>query len=208
MKARSVHCDRGHRSRGRPGGPVLARLKGRPFGALAIMTALAVAGVTLLVIRTTSPSHSAPSVGIDIGNLAPDFHLTDVYGRPVSRSSLHADKPGLLFFTTTYCLPCVKGLRELVRFQGDVGADRFNVLVVFIDPNEPSAALRAYQGEYGFPRSWYYALDTDELGAKYRIRALDTKFVLDRQGVIRFADVYPAAYETWRQALARVGVTR
>jgi cytochrome oxidase Cu insertion factor (SCO1/SenC/PrrC family) len=177
------------------------------IGAIAIIAALALTAVTLVVVRATSLPLSTLPVGVATGNLAPDFHLTDAYDRPVSRSSLLADKPGLLFFTTTYCLPCVKGLRELVRFQGDVGADRFTVLVVFIDPSEPSAALRAYQQDYGFPRSWYYAFDTDDMGAKYRIRALDTKFVLDRRGVIRFTDVYPATYEIWRHALALVGVT-
>ncbi|MGQ0569388.1 MAG: TlpA family protein disulfide reductase [Armatimonadota bacterium] len=169
--------------------------------------------VVFLAVRPTvlpspSPGNAAvPAVGLAVGNLAPDFHLTDVFGKLVSRSSLVADRPGLLFFTTTYCAPCVEGLRALTRLQHDVGADRFSVLVAFVDPGEPPAALRAYQQEHGLPQTWFYALDTDEMVSKYRLRALDTKYVLDRAGVIHFTDVYPASYDTWRQALALVGVT-
>ncbi len=179
-----------------------------------VLAAVVLVGVVaFLAIRATvlpSPSDrnaTAPAVGLAVGNLAPDFRLTDVFGKPVSRSSLVADRPGLLFFTTTYCVPCVEGLRALTRFQQDVGTDRFNVLVAFVDPGEPPAALRAYQQEHRLPQSWFYALDNDDMVRKYRLRALDTKYVLDRAGVIYFTDVYSASYDTWRQALAVVGVT-
>ncbi len=179
-----------------------------------VLAGVVVVGVAaFLVIRPTlRPSGTdrnaeVPAVGLAVENLAPDFRLTDAFGRPISRSSLVASRPGLLFFTTTYCAPCVEGLRALTRFQNDVGTDRFNVLVAFVDPGEPPAALRAYQQEHGLPQAWFYALDTDEMVSKYRLRALDTKYVLDRTGVIHFTDVYPASYDTWRRALALVGVT-
>jgi cytochrome oxidase Cu insertion factor (SCO1/SenC/PrrC family) len=179
--------------------------------ALASIVVLGVAA--FLAIRTAGPratphqTSTLPAVGVAVGNLAPDFQLTDVFGRSVNRSSLVADRPGLLFFTTTYCLPCVEGLRVLARYQSEVGMNRFNVLVAFVDPSEPPAALRTYQEEHGLPQTWFYALDTNEMVAKYHLRALDTKYVLDRAGVIHFTDLYPATYETWRQALALVGVT-
>ncbi len=182
-------------------------------GAFVLTGVLALGVVVFFGIRTVVPtstsrqSSSKPVVGVTVGNLAPDFRLTDVFDRPVTRSSLVAGRPGLLFFTTTYCLPCIEGLRALGRFQRDVGADRFNVLVAFVDQSEQPAALHAYQEEHGLPRTWYYALDTDEIVVKYHLRALDTKYVLDRAGVIHFADIYPATYETWQQALALVGVT-
>ena len=180
-----------------------------------IAGSMAAAVVVLLVVlsrssfQRTAPQAGAPGVaGAAPGNVAPDFRLTDAHNRPVSRASLIAERPGLMFFTTTYCLPCVEGLKELARFQRDVGADRFNVVVVFVDLRETNEALRWYQKQYGFPQTWYYALDTDGLVVKYRIRALDTKYVLDRGGVIRCTDIHPATYDTWRKALALVGVTR
>jgi len=38
-----------------------------------------------------------------------------------------------MFFTATYCLPCIEGLQALNRFQKDVGVDRFRVLIVFVE---------------------------------------------------------------------------
>lgn len=175
---------------------------------------LALTAVVLLVVSGRSsfqgaaPQTTASGLaGVAVGDVAPDFRLTDAYSRQVSRTSLIAGKPGLMFFTTTYCLPCIRGLQDLVRFERDVGSDRMNVVIVFVDPRENNEDLRWYRKQYVFPPTWYYAVDTDDMVVKYRIRALDSKFVLDRQGVIRFADVYPATYETWRRALAPVGIT-
>lgn len=193
------------------------KTKPKPVKTIAVSMAagLALTAVVLLVVSGSRSSfqRAAPQttasgvVGVAVGDVAPDFRLTDAYSRQVSRTSLIAGKPGLMFFTTTYCLPCIRGLQDLVRFERDVGSDRMNVVIVFVDPRENNEDLRWYRKQYGFPPTWYYALATDDMVVKYRIRALDTKFVLDRQGVIRFADVYPATYETWRRALAPVGIT-
>lgn len=190
--------------------PLLARSGGRGLVA-ALGAAVVLAASVWLAFRPTappaaSPDAGGPAVGLSVGNLAPDFHLRDAFGRPVSRSSLVAGRPGLIFFTTTYCLPCVEGLRALARLEREVGAGRFSVLVTFVDPREPLTALRAYPRVYGLPQTWLYALDTDGMAGRYRLRALDTKYLLDRTGVIRFTDVYPATYDTWRQALALVGI--
>ena len=96
----------------------------------------------------------------------------------------------------------------MTQFQQDVQGSPFNVLVAFVDPNENDDDLRAYRNRFGFPQSWHYALDRDRMVLKYSIRYLDTKFVLDRDGVIRFTDYYPANYDTWVKALATVGIAR
>lgn len=179
--------------------------------ALGIAVVAVIVGLSLVIGR----SHSRPPVvrapflqemGIPLGSQAPDFHVTDAYGGSVTRTSLVTDRPGLIFFTTTYCLPCIEGLQALDRFQQSVGADRFRVLIVFVDPREASEDLQKYRVRNQLPQSWYYALDTDRLLQRYHVRTLDTKFVLDRRGIVRFADIYPARYETWQEALATVGV--
>ena len=187
--------------------------KANPQVLIALVSAViaVVIGLTLVSGRSRSraPVVRAPlfqEIGVPIGSPAPDFHVTDAYGRPVTRSTLLTDQPGLMFFTTTYCLPCIEGLQALNRFQQDVGVDRFRVLIVFVDPRESSDDLQAYRVRNQFPQSWYYALDTGGLLQRYRVRSLDTKFVLDRQGTVRFADIYPARYATWQEALATVGV--
>lgn len=181
--------------------------------ALGIPVVAIVAGLALVAARNQirAPALQVPfpeEVSVRVGSLAPDFRLADTFGRSVTRASLVTDRPGLMFFTTTYCLPCIEGLRALKRFQDDIGADRFRVLIVFVDPRESNRDLQAYQARNQFPQAWHYALDADRLLEKYRVRALDTKFVLDPEGIVRFVDIYPARYETWEQALATVEVFR
>lgn len=184
------------------------------LAAVAVAALAVVAGVAFVTGKSGQPrgpviqSTFLVGVGVPVGSPAPEFRLTDAYDRTTTRSSLVADRPGLIFFTTTYCLPCIEGLQALKQFQREVGSDRFHVLVVFVDPRESLTDLRAYQARSAFPQAWYYALDTDNLLGKYRVRSLDTKFALDRHGIVRFVDIYPATTETWRTALAAVGITR
>ena len=139
--------------------------------------------------------------GVRPGQPAPNFRLVDGFGCPVTRQSLTGNQPGLVFFTATWCVPCVEGLRELVRFQQEAST-RLGVLLVFVDPSEAEADLRTFQQRYGFPKHWYYALDRQQLFLQYRVRTLDSKFLLDQAGVIRYADTQPATYAAWAQALA------
>lgn len=81
-------------------------------------------------------------------------------------------------------------------------------LAALAGARETEGELRAYRDRQGFLRSWFYAPDTDRMIWKYGVRSLDTKFLLDPGGVIRWVDVYPAGYDTWRRALGTVGVGR
>ena len=176
--------------------------------ALLVFAGIILASTVRRPLDTISPVAPSGVEGTRVGDTAPDFRLRDIEGVTVRRSSLVASRPGLIFFTATWCLPCIEGLRQLARFQQDVGGSPFNVLVVFVDPRETDSDLRAYRDRFGFPRAWHYALDRDGMVYKYRIQYLDTKFVLDRSGVIRYTDFRPASYNTWVQALATVGVSR
>lgn len=126
--------------------------------ALGIPVVALVVGLALVAGRNQSrvPPLQIPileEMGVRVGSLAPDFRLADAFGRSVTRASLVTDRPGLMFFTTTYCLPCIEGLRALKRFQDDLDADRFRVLIVFIDPRESNRDLQAYQARNQFPQA-------------------------------------------------------
>lgn len=204
------------RPRGRKSSPLSG--KGALLAGVVVLALALLIGLNLQSLGSTTnapstePTSAAdlsipiPAVNQAVGVTAPDFEVADAFGRPISLSSLMDQKPGLIFFTTTYCLPCIEGLGHFARFQQDVGPDAFNVLVVFVDPYETDEDLQRYQERFGFPQSWYYALDTDAMVQKYGVRSLDTKFVIDTNGVIQYADLFPANYETWQSALSTVGI--
>lgn len=145
------------------------------------------------------------AVGLEVGDHPPPFQLIDAWNRSIDLATLTNGEPGLIFFTATWCIPCVQGLRELTRFQADVGP-RFNALIVFIDPNEDLDAIRAFRERYGFPSTWYYAKDSGQMTRDYQVRFLDTKYMVDTSGRIRFKSLSPADYPTWVRAFAQVGV--
>ncbi len=150
-------------------------------------------------------SRAGGTVGLEVGDHPPPFQLTDAWDRPIDLPTLTDGKPGLIFFTATWCTPCVQGLRELQRFEADAGP-RFNVLVVFVDPNETEDDVRAYRDRYGFPSRWYFAKDPGQMTLDYRVQALDTKYLIDASGVIRYKSLSPADYRTWVRVFAQVGV--
>jgi cytochrome oxidase Cu insertion factor (SCO1/SenC/PrrC family) len=171
--------------------------------------AVSIFAVTAFHLRSGAPSATASGiVGTRVGDTAPDFRLVDTNGAAVTRSSLVAERPGLMFFTATWCLPCVEGLKHLMKFQQDAGGNPFTVLIVFVDPRETDGDLREYRDRFSFPPTWHYALDRDNVVTRYQLRYLDTKYALDRAGVIRYADYSPADYKTWVRALATVGIRR
>jgi len=52
-----------------------------------------------------SAQASKPIEGLDVGNMAPDFKLTDPLKGSITKSNFTA-KPLFIFFTATYCTPC------------------------------------------------------------------------------------------------------
>ena len=98
--------------------------------------------------------------------------------------------------TSAFRQPVVLGGREL-DVTLSIGISLFPVDGVA--PDETAAARRSCH---------VYALDRDKVATRYQLWYLDTKYALDRAGVIRFADYYPADYNTWVRALATVGIRR
>ncbi len=61
------------------------------------------------------------------------------------------------------------------------------MLVVFVDPTEPISALRSWRSRFG--RDDWLLVEDVGLARVVGLRFLDTKFLLDRAGVIRDVDV-------------------
>ncbi len=70
--------------------------------------------------------------------------------------------------------------------------EAFDVLVVFVDPNEPMSAPTSWRDQFA-NEDWMVALDDgNELSEKVGLRVLDSKFLLDENGTIVNIDVAQA----------------
>lgn len=129
---------------------------------------------------------SAGQQGLSIGAAFPGFAVTEVDGHRLTPDSLKG-KVSIIWFTTSYCIPCQVGAKQVAQLDNQLGGNAFNVLVVFVDPREAASDLRSWRQQFG-RADWMVALDTG-LAQTVGLRYLDTKYLLDKQGVIENVDV-------------------
>lgn len=151
---------------------------------------------------TVTENVNTATLGLEVGNLAPDFQLTDSEGRKVTRGTL-ADKPVMIFFTTTWCVPCQIGARELLKYDLETSDSAFNVVIVFVDPRETNEQIKEWKNNFG-GKDWFTALDKTGMQFDYQVRYLDTKYVLDKNGIIVWKDFLPLKYETAKSVLGKL----
>jgi len=162
------------------------------------ITALVTLAVMLIVTISNgigNPSISAQTPksneGLNVGNIAPDFKLTDPLKGAIIKSNF-TGKPLFIFFTATYCTPCQIGAQNLARYDDEHGGNAFNVLIVFIDDKETDNQLIDWKKQFGRD-DWYVAKGID-MANNYHVQFLDTKYVFDKDGIIKWIDVKPLEY--------------
>ncbi len=106
----------------------------------------------------------------------------------------------MIFFTATWCVPCQVGAKELLRYELEAGGNAFNVVIVFVDPRETNDQVKQWRTDFG-GSDWFAALDTTGMANDYQVRYLDTKYVLDSNGVIVWKDFYPLTYNVAKSVL-------
>ena len=123
--------------------------------------------------------------------LAPNFILSDVNGKEISLDDLKG-KVVVLDFWATWCAPCIASMPAMKK----VSSKHPDVVFIFIATQEqgkdPLSRIRAYLKKNGFPLN--VLIDTPSktnsdlfsTANLYRINALPTKFVIDKNGKIRF----------------------
>lgn len=139
---------------------------------------------------TTAPE-TLPASGLEAGKIAPDFVLVDPQKGQITKQTF-AGKPLFIFFTTTWCTPCQLGAKNLAKYDDEKGGNAFNVLIVFVDDKETDAQFIEWKQKFG-NEDWYVAKGI-KMAQTYNVQYLDTKYVFDKDGVIRWVDIKPLPY--------------
>lgn len=197
------------------------RRRGRTYAIGAASVAVLFAALAVFLISkggSSQPGAGAkaggsyePQVSIGPGTIQqgkpfPAFSVASVDSGVVTKDSL-GGKPTIIWFTTSYCLPCQLGAREVAKLADQLGGNAFNVLVMFVDPSERASALTNWREQFARP-DWIVALDQNDTFARaVSLRVLDTKFLLNARGVLEDVNYVQAdsAYVALLQKVIRGG---
>lgn len=122
-------------------------------------------------------------IGPQVGQFAPDFSLLDLDGM-LRRLSDYRGKVVLLNFWSTWCTPCREEMPSMQRAYERLRKKGFEILAVSLNV-EGKPPVEAFMKELKL--SFPALLDPKkEAGRLYRIYALPTTFLLEKDGRIAY----------------------
>lgn len=152
---------------------------------------------------TTGGQSQQVEIGTAVGQQAPTFSLTDIEGNKFSLNDFKG-RPLILFFAAAWCPSCIPETETLARIESEYGP-RVQVIWIDVDPKRDSVAdLRKLGSEHGH-KNFIYALDRpdNKVALKFKVRALETTYILNGQRIISYKDFGPTGYKTYKRKLAK-----
>ncbi len=138
----------------------------------------------------SSPGSS--KVGIEKGDIAPDFELETIDGDVLQLSDLQGQKV-LLNFWATWCPPCRVEIPDLQAYH----ESHDDVMIVAVNATETENSIRNVTGfveEYGM--TFNVVLDENTIVTdKYEAYSLPTSYLLNSDGTIYQKIIGPLNYE-------------
>ncbi len=140
-------------------------------------------------IRIHEPADLAGTIGVQVGQTAPDFTLEGLDGSPVHLSDFRG-KTVLLNFWATWCPPCraeMPGFQESYMQYGESGGD---LVVLAVNIMETTEQAQAFADELGLT----FPVVMDFNGAVttlYEVPGYPTSYLIDGAGVIVDVNVGP-----------------
>jgi cytochrome c biogenesis protein CcmG, thiol:disulfide interchange protein DsbE len=124
-----------------------------------------------------------------VGNPAPNFKVKTVTGSKasVSLKDLHGQVV-LLDFWGTFCEPCKKSFPKLEALQHKYAGSGLRVIGISEDEDEDKDKIPGFADTYGakFALAW----DADKsIARQYKPETMPSSFIIDKEGVVRFAHV-------------------
>ena len=140
------------------------------------------------------------SVGIDVGNKAPNFSLKDLKGNSVNLKDFRGEKIVVLDFWRSDCPPCRKAIPELNRLQKDYA--KKDVQVLGINIRESVSKVISVKTQYTVEYPILLDVKAD-VARNYRVRGIPNLIVIDTDGIVQYNGHGPSSMENVLKKLVK-----
>ena len=164
-----------------------------------LISAILVVIVIIIITHGSSNSQAADLQGTDLGSVsAPDFHLTDQFGNPVSLSQFRGH-PVVLTFLYTHCpdtCPLIADKLHLALEKVGADSSKVGVLAVSTDPqNDDQQAAYHFSQVHHLLNQWHFLVGaraalTPIWGAYHVYAAATTPTATDNNSVDHTVAIY------------------
>ena len=132
------------------------------------------------------PTSSNITQGVEVGNLAPNFQLNDMTGKPVSLSDFRGKVVYLNFWATWWpiCQAERSSLQSLYEERQNKDVVLLTIDIIGTRPTETPENLADFMQKNGY--TFPVLLDMDRAVTRnYSIKATPTNILIDKNGIIR-----------------------
>ena len=156
-------------------------------------------GVLAIALYFQVRSLERQPIGIDIGELAPDFTATTLEGETITLSD-YRGQIVLVNDFATWCGPCLAETPHLVDVYN---AEDGEVMFIGLNLQETEANVADYRDQFNI--SYPLVLDPDgKLTEIYRPIGLPTSWFIDPDGIVRYVHAGPMTTPMLQEALDAV----
>ena len=150
------------------------------------------------------PGQAAGKAGAAVGDLGPatPFSIQTLAGETFSLKPRQG--PVVLSFIAGWCGSCLAEAEAGGRIVRAFGAKGVRVLAIDADPSDSRGQLEQFINAAGNPPIQFAMDRTSEVTIAYKVRALDTTVIIDREGKIVYRDEWPTDYETLARVVSTV----
>lgn len=146
---------------------------------------------------TTDPSDN---VGIQKGDLAPDFELETLDGEPAKLSDYKGERV-IVNFWATWCPPCRAEIPDLKKLDNNHDVTILALNMTHSEENEEKVTDFVDEFDMTFP----VLLDTDgDVSRTFEVAAYPTSYYIDSDGHIQYIALGAMNYDQMAQELEKI----
>src|SRR5699024_1381412 len=139
-------------------------------------------------------------VGLELGQIAPDFELQRLNGEKVSLSD-YRGKRVILNFWATWCPPCREEIPDFQKLYSNKDVVILAVNMTDTEKSDEDVDKFVDNYEMTFP----VLMDIDgEISSKYEVQAYPTSYMIDSDGHIQFMAMGAMNYELMEKRLGKM----